>query len=77
MALDIDTIAVVIRITSGISIALYMVLLCILCIKLKSLPMSKSFNSQFLLSNLIYSISTVLPDVSAYKFLCQGLQQSA
>ena len=77
MALDIDTIAVVIRITSGISIALYMVLLCILCIKLKSLPMSKSFNSQFLLSNLIYSISTVLPDVSAYEFLCKGLQQSA
>ena len=72
MALDIDTIAVVIRITSGMSIALYMVLLCLLCIKLKSLPMSKSFNSQFLLSNLIYSFSTVLPDVSTNTFLCKG-----
>ena len=72
MVLDIETIAVIIRITSGASIALYIVLLSLLCFKLKLQFMSKAFNIQFLLSNLIYSFSTVLPDVSTNTFLCKG-----
>lgn len=72
MELDIETIAVIIRITSAVSIIIYVVFLSLFIFKLKALTMTNTFNVQFLLSNLIYSVSMVLPDVSGNTILCKG-----
>lgn len=71
MKVAISTIADVIRTISGVSIVLYLFFLFFFFLKFKTLTMSNKYNIQFCISNLIYSISTIFPDIRANDTFCK------
>lgn len=71
MSVSIRAIAIILRIISGLSIIIYLFFLFFFFCKIKALTMSNKYNIQFCLSNLIYSISMVIPDIRDIPILCK------
>ena len=71
ISLSVRTIAIILRIISGLSIILYLFILLFFFCKIKTLTMSDKYNIQFCISNLIYSISMIFPDIRDIPVLCK------